>query len=256
MSWSARLPFMHETLLRHVAGRKQASPGRFGLFPETRPALERGGDMFPVAPASLQHLVSRSLYPSGPARPPPGSGSRWTANPCSRAKPTNIRRRTPGRAADHTGRVSARTRCNSRVGPDRPPPRRRASHMVRMMSGTTRISGVPGTAAPVKLAFLDRTGSKAGRLLSSGHRAEIHGVHAGMRCCKARPSPWTERPCPRRRRREAQMPSVAPRMREGVPCRQSGTPPRCARLNGGVAAGLAEGETGVETWSRRAWIWD
>ncbi|MGX9964906.1 4-oxalomesaconate tautomerase [Roseomonas sp. F4] len=40
-------------------------------------------------------------------------------------------------------------------------------------AGTTRIDGVPGTAAPVKLAFLDGAGSKTGALFPSGNRAEL-----------------------------------------------------------------------------------
>lgn len=40
-------------------------------------------------------------------------------------------------------------------------------------NGTTAIDGVPGTAAPVVLRFLDITGSKTGRLLPSGKVIDI-----------------------------------------------------------------------------------
>jgi len=44
-------------------------------------------------------------------------------------------------------------------------------------AGDTRIDGVPGSAAPVKLAFLDGAGSKSGALFPSGARSEeIDGV--------------------------------------------------------------------------------
>lgn len=43
--------------------------------------------------------------------------------------------------------------------------------------GDTHIDGVPGTAAPVKLGFLDAAGSKTGMLLPTGSaREEIEGV--------------------------------------------------------------------------------
>lgn len=43
--------------------------------------------------------------------------------------------------------------------------------------GDTAIAGVPGTAAPVRLAFLDAAGSKTGRLLPTGAlRDEVQGV--------------------------------------------------------------------------------
>ncbi|HPE61226.1 MAG: 4-oxalomesaconate tautomerase [Thiothrix sp.] len=44
-------------------------------------------------------------------------------------------------------------------------------------AGNTSIAGVPGTAAPVRLAFLDAAGSKTGRLLPTGAlRDEVEGV--------------------------------------------------------------------------------
>lgn len=44
-------------------------------------------------------------------------------------------------------------------------------------AGTARIDGVPGHAAPIKLAFLDGAGAKSGKLFPSGARAEvINGV--------------------------------------------------------------------------------
>jgi 2-methylaconitate cis-trans-isomerase PrpF len=43
--------------------------------------------------------------------------------------------------------------------------------------GTTAIDGVPGTAAPIHLAFLDAAGSKTGRLLPTGNpRDRIDGI--------------------------------------------------------------------------------
>lgn len=39
--------------------------------------------------------------------------------------------------------------------------------------GDTAIDGVPGTAAPIKLTFLDAMGSKTGTLLPSGHAREL-----------------------------------------------------------------------------------
>ena len=45
--------------------------------------------------------------------------------------------------------------------------------------GSTAIDGVPGTAAPIRLAFLDAAGSKTGHLLPTGRvRDRIHGVDA------------------------------------------------------------------------------
>ena len=40
-------------------------------------------------------------------------------------------------------------------------------------AGNTRIDGVPGTAAPIKLTFLNAMGSKTGALLPSGHGRDI-----------------------------------------------------------------------------------
>ena len=45
--------------------------------------------------------------------------------------------------------------------------------------GETAIDGVPGTAAPVKLTFLDAVGSKTGAFLPTGQRSRIHREHAG-----------------------------------------------------------------------------
>lgn len=43
--------------------------------------------------------------------------------------------------------------------------------------GDTAIAGVPGTAAPVRLAFLDAAGSKTGKLLPTGAlRDEVQGI--------------------------------------------------------------------------------
>ncbi|MCB1621223.1 MAG: 4-oxalomesaconate tautomerase [Thiothrix sp.] len=43
--------------------------------------------------------------------------------------------------------------------------------------GDTAIAGVPGTAAPVRLAFLDAAGSKTGKLLPTGRlRDEVQGI--------------------------------------------------------------------------------
>ena len=43
--------------------------------------------------------------------------------------------------------------------------------------GTAAIDGVPGTAAPIRLSFLDAAGSKTGRLLPTGSaRDVIQGV--------------------------------------------------------------------------------
>ncbi len=43
--------------------------------------------------------------------------------------------------------------------------------------GTTRIDGVPGTAAPVKLSFVDGAGAKTGKLLPTGlPREELQGI--------------------------------------------------------------------------------
>ncbi|KTC64209.1 isomerase, partial [Pseudomonas fluorescens ABAC62] len=39
--------------------------------------------------------------------------------------------------------------------------------------GDTAIDGVPGTAAPVKLTFLDAAGSKTGKLFPSGHTQDV-----------------------------------------------------------------------------------
>ncbi len=39
--------------------------------------------------------------------------------------------------------------------------------------GDTAIAGVPGTAAPVRMAFLDAAGSKTGRLLPTGSAADV-----------------------------------------------------------------------------------
>ena len=48
-------------------------------------------------------------------------------------------------------------------------------------AGGSAIAGVPGTAAPIRLAFLDAAGSKTGRLLPSGSaRDEIEGVPASL----------------------------------------------------------------------------
>jgi 2-methylaconitate cis-trans-isomerase PrpF len=45
--------------------------------------------------------------------------------------------------------------------------------------GTAAIDGVPGTAAPIRLTFLDAAGSKTGRLLPTGNiRDRIHGIEA------------------------------------------------------------------------------
>ena len=45
--------------------------------------------------------------------------------------------------------------------------------------GNTAIDGVPGTAAPIRLSFLDAAGSKTGRLLPTGSvRDRILGVEA------------------------------------------------------------------------------
>jgi hypothetical protein len=45
--------------------------------------------------------------------------------------------------------------------------------------GTTAIDGVPGTAAPIRLSFLDAAGAKTGRLLPTGSAVErIMGVEA------------------------------------------------------------------------------
>lgn len=41
--------------------------------------------------------------------------------------------------------------------------------------GQTAIAGVPGTAAPVRLAFLDAAGSKTGRLLPTGALRDVAG---------------------------------------------------------------------------------
>lgn len=47
--------------------------------------------------------------------------------------------------------------------------------------GTSSIDGVPGTAAPVWLAFMEAVGAKTGRLLPSGHVAEeIEGVEVSL----------------------------------------------------------------------------
>ena len=43
--------------------------------------------------------------------------------------------------------------------------------------GQTHIDGVPGTAAPIRLAFLNAAGAKTGKLLPSGHASEtIDGI--------------------------------------------------------------------------------
>lgn len=43
--------------------------------------------------------------------------------------------------------------------------------------GDTAIAGVPGTAAPVRLTFLDAAGSKTGKLLPTGAlRDKVHGI--------------------------------------------------------------------------------
>ena len=45
--------------------------------------------------------------------------------------------------------------------------------------GDVAIDGVPGTAAPIRLSFLDAAGAKTGRLLPTGHaRDRIGGVEA------------------------------------------------------------------------------
>ena len=45
--------------------------------------------------------------------------------------------------------------------------------------GSTAIDGVPGTAAPIRLAFLDAAGSKTGHLLPTGQvRDRIQGIDA------------------------------------------------------------------------------
>lgn len=45
--------------------------------------------------------------------------------------------------------------------------------------GATAIDGVPGTAAPIRLSFLDAAGSKTGRLLPTGNvRDRVAGVEA------------------------------------------------------------------------------
>ena len=45
--------------------------------------------------------------------------------------------------------------------------------------GAAAIDGVPGTAAPIRLSFLDAAGAKTGRLLPTGHaREEIDGIAA------------------------------------------------------------------------------
>jgi 2-methylaconitate cis-trans-isomerase PrpF len=47
--------------------------------------------------------------------------------------------------------------------------------------GDTRIDGVPGTAAPIRLTFLDAEGSKTGALLPTGHaREEIDGLPVSL----------------------------------------------------------------------------
>jgi 2-methylaconitate cis-trans-isomerase PrpF len=47
--------------------------------------------------------------------------------------------------------------------------------------GTAQIAGVPGTAAPVRVAFLDAAGSKTGQLFPTGQRAElIDGVEVTL----------------------------------------------------------------------------
>ena len=50
--------------------------------------------------------------------------------------------------------------------------------------GDARIDGVPGTAAPVHLAFLGAAGSKTGKLLPTGSAAEdVAGHHGVLRRC-------------------------------------------------------------------------
>lgn len=43
--------------------------------------------------------------------------------------------------------------------------------------GTTAIAGVPGTAAPIRLAFLDAAGSKTGKFLPSGRIRDVLDGH-------------------------------------------------------------------------------
>lgn len=40
-------------------------------------------------------------------------------------------------------------------------------------SGNCKIDGVPGTAAPIKLTFLNAVGAKTGKLLPTGHRTDV-----------------------------------------------------------------------------------
>lgn len=48
-------------------------------------------------------------------------------------------------------------------------------------AGDTQIDGVPGTAAPIRLTFLNAEGSKTGALLPTGHaREEIDGIPVSL----------------------------------------------------------------------------
>ena len=50
--------------------------------------------------------------------------------------------------------------------------------------GDTRIAGAPGSAAPVRLSFLDAAGARTGKLLPSGHALEtIDGVPVSLVDC-------------------------------------------------------------------------
>ncbi|GFF05921.1 hypothetical protein SM139_1068 [Stenotrophomonas maltophilia] len=50
--------------------------------------------------------------------------------------------------------------------------------------GDTRIAGAPGSAAPVRLSFLDAAGARTGKLLPSGHAREtIDGVPVSLVDC-------------------------------------------------------------------------
>ena len=50
--------------------------------------------------------------------------------------------------------------------------------------GDTRIAGAPGSASPVRLAFLDAAGARTGKLLPSGHAQEtIDGVPVSLVDC-------------------------------------------------------------------------
>lgn len=54
-------------------------------------------------------------------------------------------------------------------------------HGTPVYAGTTAISGVPGTAAPIRLDFADTAGSSCGALLPTGNRVdEIDGVQVTL----------------------------------------------------------------------------